>query len=292
MLSSQDTFGRNGSTNNNYHTYFKNCVIGGNVDYICGEFSALFENCELQWKTYSDKSNDAIGYIVAPKTSPYVFRNCTVTSDDASVSPVGNYGRTWGTKSNATFINTKTNGYISKTGWAEMNSGEFSSATFKEYKNRSDKSSATAFETSKGVQLTDADYNAFDDTTVLGSFVPESYNSAVVENIQTVATGDDLIVYGEISEDALENNDFAGFTVSTVTDLFGQNSITSDTVYETVEYDGGEISADEGKYIVAVLLAGGANADSIYIRGINGTDDEILYKGIATVAKAAAENAE
>ncbi len=294
ILSSQDTFGRNGSTVKNYNTYFKNCVIGGNVDYICGEFSALFENCELQWKTYpGDEANNAkIGYIVAPKTSPYVFRNCTVTSDDASVSPVGYYGRTWGAKSNATFINTKTNGYINENGWTEMTKGDLGSAIFKEYKNRSDKSSATAFESSNGVQLTDDDYNAFDDTTVLDDFVPESYNPAVVENIQTVATGDDLIVYGEISEDAVDNNDFAGFTVSTATDLFGQNSITSDTVYGTVEYDGGKISAEDGKYIVAVLLAGGANADSIYIRGINGTDDEVLYKGIATATKTATAVAE
>ena len=42
ILSSQDTLGRNGSKNCNYHTYFNNCVIGGNVDYICGEFSAAF----------------------------------------------------------------------------------------------------------------------------------------------------------------------------------------------------------------------------------------------------------
>ena len=59
ILSSQDTLGRNGSTNYNYHTYFRDCVIGGNVDYICGEFAAVFDNCELQWKTYKDNEKDA-----------------------------------------------------------------------------------------------------------------------------------------------------------------------------------------------------------------------------------------
>lgn len=59
ILSSQDTLGRNGSTNYNYHTYFRDCVIGGNVDYICGEFAAVFDNCELQWKTYKDDEKDA-----------------------------------------------------------------------------------------------------------------------------------------------------------------------------------------------------------------------------------------
>lgn len=142
ILSSQDTLGRNGSKNNNYHTYFNNCVIGGNVDYICGEFSAVFDNCELQWKTYKDDEKDAaknnakLGYITAAKTSPYVFRNCKVTTDGVSTGTVsGYYGRTWGAGSNATFIGTQTNGYVLEDGWGEMSTGDGTSAIFKEYNN-------------------------------------------------------------------------------------------------------------------------------------------------------------
>lgn len=142
ILSSQDTLGRNGSKNNNYHTYFNNCVIGGNVDYICGEFSAVFDNCELQWKTYKDDEKDAaknnakLGYITAAKTSPYVFRNCKVTTDGVSTGAVsGYYGRTWGAGSNATFIGTQTNGYVLEDGWGEMSKGDGTSAIFKEYNN-------------------------------------------------------------------------------------------------------------------------------------------------------------
>ena len=142
ILSSQDTLGRNGSKNNNYHTYFNNCVIGGNVDYICGEFAAVFDNCELQWKTYKDDEKDAaknnakLGYITAAKTSPYVFRNCKVTTDGVSTGAVsGYYGRTWGTGSNATFIGTQTNGYVLEDGWGEMSTGDGTSAIFKEYNN-------------------------------------------------------------------------------------------------------------------------------------------------------------
>lgn len=142
ILSSQDTLGRNGSKNNNYHTYFNNCVIGGNVDYICGEFSAVFDNCELQWKTYKDDEKDAaknnakLGYITAAKTSPYVFRNCKVTTDGVSTGTVsGYYGRTWGAGSNATFIGTQTNGYVLEDGWGEMSTGDGTSAVFKEYNN-------------------------------------------------------------------------------------------------------------------------------------------------------------
>lgn len=142
ILSSQDTLGRNGSKNNNYHTYFNNCVIGGNVDYICGEFSAVFDNCELQWKTYKDDEKDAaknnakLGYITAAKTSPYVFRNCKVTTDGVSTGTVtGYYGRTWGAGSNVTFIGTQTNGYVLEDGWGEMSTGDGTSAVFKEYNN-------------------------------------------------------------------------------------------------------------------------------------------------------------
>lgn len=144
ILSSQDTLGRNGSANYNYHTYFRDCVIGGNVDYICGEFAAVFDNCELQWKTYKDDEKDAaknnakLGYITAAKTSPYVFRDCKVTTDGVSTGTVtGYYGRTWGASSNVTFIRTQTNGYILEAGWGEMSTGDGKTAIFKEYANLS-----------------------------------------------------------------------------------------------------------------------------------------------------------
>lgn len=137
ILSSQDTLGRNGSANNNYHVYFKDCVIGGNTDYICGEFSAVFDNCELQWKTFKDdtKNNAKVGYIVAPKTSPYVFRNCVVTTDGVGTGVKGYWGRTWGQNSNTSFINTETNGLILDAGWGQMSNGEGATAVFKEYNN-------------------------------------------------------------------------------------------------------------------------------------------------------------
>jgi len=135
ILSSQDTFGRNGSANNNYHVYVADSTIGGNVDYICGEFTAVFDNCQLQWKTYSDSNNDKIGYITAAKTSPYVFRNCVITSDDSQVTPKGAYGRTWGKDSNAAFLFTQTNGTINEDGWGEMSAGDSATAKFYDYAN-------------------------------------------------------------------------------------------------------------------------------------------------------------
>ncbi|MBQ6553665.1 MAG: hypothetical protein IJL89_00405, partial [Firmicutes bacterium] len=138
VLSSQDSFGRNGSADGGYSIYCKDCVIGGNVDYICGEFKAVFDHCDLQWKTYTDgNNNNKIGYITAAKTNPYVFRNCEVTADNAANKPLGYYGRTWGPGSNVTFYATETNGYIhSDESWGAMNTGD-NDPTFYEYQNTS-----------------------------------------------------------------------------------------------------------------------------------------------------------
>ena len=183
ILSSQDTLGRNGSTNYGYHAYFNGCTIGGNVDYICGEFAAVFDNCKLQWKTYkNDENNNAkIGYIVAPKTSPYVFRNCEVTTDGAhgDIAVLGKYGRTWGANSNASFIECETNGYIDSEGWTEMSNGEKASAIFNEYNNTN---KGEAFVTTGCTKSTlDAVVNYIDSEnvsavdTVLGTWKPVHY---------------------------------------------------------------------------------------------------------------------
>ncbi len=211
ILSSQDTLGRNGSTNYNYHTYFNNCVIGGNVDYICGEFSAVFDNCELQWKTYkNDASNNAkLGYITAAKTSPYVFRNCTVTTDGVGTGVVGYYGRTWGAGSNCTFIGTQTNGYINADGWGEMSSGDGKTAIFKEYGNLSGENafvsngsfSKAENQTAEAV----ADYVDTDDNsavnTVLNGWVPVHY-AYEVKPVEVVGSEESGVAAVKPSDDA------------------------------------------------------------------------------------------
>ena len=215
ILSSQDTLGRNGSKNNNYHTYFNNCVIGGNVDYICGEFSAVFDNCELQWKTYKDDEKDAaknnakLGYITAAKTSPYVFRNCKVTTDGVSTGTVsGYYGRTWGAGSNATFIGTQTNGYVLEDGWGEMSTGDGTSAIFKEYNNVSGENAfVTKGQFSKAENQSAeavADYiesaNVSAVNTVLG-WIPAHY-AYEVKPVEIVTPTESGIAAVEVSKEA------------------------------------------------------------------------------------------
>ena len=226
ILSSQDTLGRNGSTNYGYHAYFNGCTIGGNVDYICGEFAAVFDNCKLQWKTYkNDENNNAkIGYIVAPKTSPYVFRNCEVTTDGAhgDAAVLGKYGRTWGANSNASFIECETNGYIDSEGWGEMSNGEKASAIFNEYNNTN---KGEAFVTTGCTKSTlDAVVNYIDSEnvsavdTVLGTWKPVHYKEVISK--------DDGSSKGDVAEggETGKDNNVNGTTEST-----GETVKTGDT---------------------------------------------------------------
>ena len=226
ILSSQDTLGRNGSANYGYHAYFNGCTIGGNVDYICGEFAAVFDNCKLQWKTYkNDENNNAkIGYIVAPKTSPYVFRNCEVTTDGAhgDIAVLGKYGRTWGANSNASFIECETNGYIDSEGWAEMSNGEKASAIFNEYNNTN---KGEAFVTTGCSKSTlDAVVNYIDSEnvsavdTVLGTWKPVHYKEVISKD--DGSSKGDVADGGETGKD----NNVNGTTEST-----GETVKTGDT---------------------------------------------------------------
>ena len=232
ILSSQDTLGRNGSNNYGYHAYFNGCTIGGNVDYICGEFAAVFDNCKLQWKTYkNDENNNAkIGYIVAPKTSPYVFRNCEVTTDGAhgDAAVLGKYGRTWGANSNASFIECETNGYIDSEGWGEMSNGEKASAIFNEYNNTN---KGEAFVTTGCSKSTlDAVVNYIDSEnvsavdTVLGTWKPVHYKEVISKDDDS--SKGDVADGGETGKD----NDVNGTTESTeTTESTGETVKTGDT---------------------------------------------------------------
>lgn len=226
ILSSQDTLGRNGSANYGYHAYFNGCTIGGNVDYICGEFAAVFDNCKLQWKTYkNDENNNAkIGYIVAPKTSPYVFRNCEVTTDGAhgDIAVLGKYGRTWRANSNASFIECETNGYIDSEGWTEMSNGEKASAIFNEYNNTN---KGEAFVTTGCTKSTlDAVVNYIDSEnvsavdTVLGTWKPVHYKEVISKDDDS--SKGDVADGGETGKD----NNVNGTTEST-----GETVKTGDT---------------------------------------------------------------
>jgi Pectin methylesterase len=112
---------------NNGRQYFKDCYIEGNVDFIFGSGTAVFDHCEIHSKNY--------GFITAastPENRPYgfVFLNCKLTADPkAWIDPTGAttpkpskdvkayLGRPWSPNASVTYINCYMGDHIKPKGW-------------------------------------------------------------------------------------------------------------------------------------------------------------------------------
>ena len=125
----QDTLYAAGS---NSRQYYKDCTIEGTVDFIFGEATALFENCEI--RSLSDS------YITAASTSEgaeygYVFKNCRLTSSDDVTSVY--LGRPWRKYAKTVFIECELGKHIHPEGWMEWSNSEDLTTTFyAEFNNR------------------------------------------------------------------------------------------------------------------------------------------------------------
>ena len=132
FLGSQDTF----YTGANVKGYLRKCFIEGNTDFIFGDGDFVFENCEIRWAGYTDKT--ATGYITAARTSPeskgYLFYNCLISNaSDALVTP-GYFGRPWGKDAAVAWVNTiyGAEDVIGFNGWTDMSGNKPEQARFRE----------------------------------------------------------------------------------------------------------------------------------------------------------------
>jgi PelA/Pel-15E family pectate lyase len=124
FLGWQDTlYAKNG------RQYYKDCYFEGNVDYIFGQASAVFENCLIHSK--------GDGYITAPmrfgadEPSGFVFINSTLTSENTTN---GIYlGRPWRDYGRTVFINTKMDAEVRPEGWHHWEPHREKTAFFAEY---------------------------------------------------------------------------------------------------------------------------------------------------------------
>lgn len=80
----QDTYYSNGAKG--MTSVFKNCIIRGTVDFICGSGNVTFDACELQLVM---PHNGSKAIIAAPATyseeTGYVFNNCTVKASTSEI---------------------------------------------------------------------------------------------------------------------------------------------------------------------------------------------------------------
>ncbi len=248
FIGSQDTLYMGDNTN----TYYKNCTIEGNTDYIFGSGNAVFDGCELRFCGYSDTAMG--GYITAGRSNNvpgymgYLFRACTITNKEGMAQAAGYYGRPWDAGSNITFLNTvfENADAITAEGWTSMSGVAPESADFKEYGTML--ADGTPVDTSgrvAGTVLTDEEAQAIDAKAYFGDWTPAYY----VEDTTPVEFVDNP--YWSTDGDVLLPATGNTFTVKYSLGANDAND-ASKIIYELV--DTGDVNA-EGTVIKATTAA-------------------------------------
>ncbi len=117
-------------------SFFSDCLIAGNVDFIFGDGAVVFDRCEIRSTTHA-----AGGYITAQSRvaadqpgSVFVFRNCTLTAEPGVTNIF--LGRPWRPYATVVFLHTQMGDHIQSVGWHEWHEGETHSletATYAEF---------------------------------------------------------------------------------------------------------------------------------------------------------------
>jgi pectinesterase len=99
--------------------YFENCYIEGTVDFIFGNSTAVFNNCEIHAKH--------AGYLTAGSTLKeaeygYVFMNCKLTAASDVKDGSVYLGRPWRDYAAAIYLNCWMGAQINKDGWSPWKS--------------------------------------------------------------------------------------------------------------------------------------------------------------------------
>ena len=137
FIGNQDTLLTNGGTQ-----YFYQCYIEGDVDFIFGGSSAVFEECVIHSLDRGFSSNN--GYITAASTMitepyGYLILNSKLTSDAAPGTVW--LGRPWHPSGNpdaiasVVYMNTEMGAHINPVGWTDMSGFLAKDARFAEYNN-------------------------------------------------------------------------------------------------------------------------------------------------------------
>ncbi len=135
ILGYQDTY----LGNSIGRAYFKNCYIEGNVDFIFGRQTVVFDHCT----TYINRNNSVV---TAPSTEAttkfgFVFLDCNLTVPAAGTADFNgtiisnfHFGRAWQNTPKSAFIRCETPSMLNPTGWTTPINGTIP-VTFVEYGN-------------------------------------------------------------------------------------------------------------------------------------------------------------
>lgn len=122
LLGNQDTLYTSGEGTKNY---FNNCYIEGTTDFIFGDATVLFENCDIH-----SKSNSYITAASTPKDTSfgYVFKNCKLTAEPKATQVY--LGRPWRIYAKTVYMNCEMGGHIRPEGWENWSKPEAEKTSF------------------------------------------------------------------------------------------------------------------------------------------------------------------
>jgi len=143
-------------------SYFKDCLVAGNVDFIYGDGNAVFDHCEIH-----STLHDAGGYLTAQsKSSPgqnstFVFNRCRLTAEPGEQHVF--LGRPWRPYASVVYMNCEMGAHIEPAGWRQWHPPDTSldTAYYAEYKSTGPGANPAAREP-KSHQLTKAEAAQFE----------------------------------------------------------------------------------------------------------------------------------
>ena len=221
FLSSQDTMF---TGNNTEHTYFKNCVIEGTTDYICGDGSAVFDGCTLSMYGYGDKAASG-SIIVASKALSqlgYLFNNCKVVKTSYPGINKGitktYFARPWRAGSKVVFLNTEVEdaNTIAPAGFTSMSNVTPAKAKYYEYNTHlADGTKVSTSSRAAGVnKMTDEEASAVKLEDYFEGWTPAYYKSGDVKP-EPVAADYTAVDEAIKAAEALNKDDYEDFSAVT-----------------------------------------------------------------------------
>ncbi|MBN1183105.1 MAG: T9SS type A sorting domain-containing protein [Bacteroidales bacterium] len=129
LMGNQDTFYTWGGG----RFYIRDSFIEGDVDFIFGRGTALFDSCQIN----SNIKPNGGGHLTAASTDTlwkfgYVFRNCKATANPGVTGIT--LGRPWRPNAQTVFMNTFMDSHISAVGWTDWD-GKSATCYYAEYNN-------------------------------------------------------------------------------------------------------------------------------------------------------------
>lgn len=121
---------------------YRNCIIKGDIDFIFGTATVLFEECDIISISKENNINNADGYIAAPAHNEdcefgYLFYKCNILAEDKSLKVF--LARPWRDYGTTAFIDCKMDNHIIDLGWNKWNdTNRDKTARFFEYNENAD----------------------------------------------------------------------------------------------------------------------------------------------------------